>query len=219
MRCAAVALVLTLLLPSALATGGRSGGPAAGPLDLFGGDPGTRAWSSPVLIVEAYIRALRDRTRPRNFDRHARDTTDLIFRHDRAARKTPDTAVDHTNAKPRGLPVRIRWDTATSPAAAPATTTSAATTAPTAAATAASAFTRSIEAGRSAWNVRRHREANIRVAARGQFRFAEDDVGKAFEFRLQDATPRRVRQQLRNEIARVKRGGRGGAHTFDENTT
>ena len=59
MRCAAVALVLTLLLPSALATGGRSGGLAPGPLDLFGGDPGTRAWSSPLLIVEAYIRALR----------------------------------------------------------------------------------------------------------------------------------------------------------------
>ena len=59
MRCAAVALVLTLLLPSTLATGGRSGGLAPGPLDLFGGDPGTRAWSSPLLIVEAYIRALR----------------------------------------------------------------------------------------------------------------------------------------------------------------
>lgn len=59
MRVASVVLVLTLLLPSAPAIGGGSGGPAASPLDLFGGGPSPLAWRPPALIVEVYYNTLR----------------------------------------------------------------------------------------------------------------------------------------------------------------
>lgn len=58
MRCAVLAFVLALLLPSPLALGARAGGLAPAPLDFFGGEPGLRA-AGPVLIAEVYYHALR----------------------------------------------------------------------------------------------------------------------------------------------------------------
>ncbi len=58
MRLAAVAVVLTLLLPGLHSGGGRGGSPGARPLDLFGGEE-PLAGSALALIVEAYYHALR----------------------------------------------------------------------------------------------------------------------------------------------------------------
>ncbi len=57
MRCAAVALVIALLLPTVLLEG-RGGAPPPGPLTLFGGAEPT-AGTAPALIVEVYYDALR----------------------------------------------------------------------------------------------------------------------------------------------------------------
>src|SRR5574342_729191 len=58
MRCAAF-VMLTLLLPTTLASGGRLDGPAPAPLAFFGGDNGPDASEPGVLITEAYYNALR----------------------------------------------------------------------------------------------------------------------------------------------------------------
>ena len=59
MRCAAVALVLTLLLPAVPVTGGRPSVAAPAPLDLFGGGDRPAAGTPPALVAEVYYNALR----------------------------------------------------------------------------------------------------------------------------------------------------------------
>src|SRR3990170_1346546 len=59
MRCAAFVVMLTLLLPTPLETGGRSDDTAPAPLDLFGGGPDPAEASPQVLLAEAYYNALR----------------------------------------------------------------------------------------------------------------------------------------------------------------
>lgn len=59
MRCAAIAFVLTLLLPALPMTGGRACDPTPAPLDFFGGDDGPTAWTPPALVTEVYYHALR----------------------------------------------------------------------------------------------------------------------------------------------------------------
>ncbi len=57
MRCAAIACVLALLLPTVSTTGGRSGDDPPAPLDFF--DPDPAAWTPSALVVEVYYNALR----------------------------------------------------------------------------------------------------------------------------------------------------------------
>ena len=75
------------------------------------------------------VTLLGDGAGARDFSRHSRDAHELVLGHDRAARESPDAAVDDAHAEPAGLPFGVRRNAAAASTAATAATESTAASA------------------------------------------------------------------------------------------
>src|SRR5581483_6029700 len=146
---------------------------------------------------ELDVRLFGDRARLRDVRRDARDALDFVLGDDRAARESPDAAVDDAHAESGRAPAR----------AAPAARAAAAAEPAEAAASAAEA-TEPAVAGAIGSAVRvdvavdAAREADVGVRAADAPGFAQRDVRQPFERGRHRVAFRRLRNQLGDEVAR-----------------
>ena len=175
--------------------------------------------SRPVLRIrrngrEPDVHAFRDRARLRHFGRQARDPSNLVLRHDRAAGKTPDSAVNDADAEPRGSAVPapdIAAAEAPEAATAPPAAASSATCPPPAPAEpAAEVGEITIAAGGVDAVVRIASEPDVGIRAPAARRFLEGHVGETLELRLEHAPGRRLREEIGHQVACRQRDARRG---------